>query len=160
MLRLAASNPWPILIFWGIFALLARAAKKKAPPRQPLARLADADSSSVELGDSFQRAMEKLKQAEREAKPAPVARRRPKPIVVAYDDEAVRLEESRVREEADAFERIAPALSPRLVVSAPAAAPPAVHAPARRNALARFADGSLRGAVVLSEILGRPVADR
>lgn len=32
--------------------------------------------------------------------------------------------------------------------------------PARRGVLARFADGSLRGAIVLGEILGRPVSGR
>jgi len=30
----------------------------------------------------------------------------------------------------------------------------------RRGVLARFADGSLRGAIVLGEVLGRPVSGR
>ena len=163
MLQLAASNPWPILIFWAVFALLARAAKKKAPPKQTLGRSADAGDTSVELGDALQRAMEKLRQAEKESQPRTEVRARPSRGIqhaTDYDEEAVRLEEARVREEAEAFQRIERPPSPRLVVSQPSADSPAVHMPQRRNALARFADGSLRGAVVLSEILGRPVADR
>jgi hypothetical protein len=168
---LADSSPWPILIFWGVFALLARAARKKAQPtRQPLAPRTD-EGAKVEPGDTFQRAMVKLRQAEQEAqargrRAPPVRTARPsiaraqKPAT-AYDEDAVRLEESRVKEEADAFERIEAPPSPRLIVNAPAlAAAPSVQAPFRRSVLARFADGSLGGAIVLAEILGRPKSDR
>jgi hypothetical protein len=206
VLRLAASSPWPILIFWGLFVLLARVAKKKAqPPRKPLARFEAPDSSRVELGDALQRAMEKLKQAEREAQArrtggqavrrtvsAMVPSARPlvrpsarlvledhsaqsqesEPEVVDYDDDAAQLEEKRVREASEAFERspedepagpftrIAPSLRAAPPSAAAAFALPSARPPVRRNALARFADGSLKGAVILSEILGRPISDR
>jgi hypothetical protein len=155
MLRFAASSPWGILVFWAFILLVAKAGKKKAQPPRP-------DGSRVELGDALQRAMEKLKQAEREAQPARIARRRPEPAAVDYDEEAVRLEETRVSEEAAAFERTDTGLAPRIVVSAatPSAPMQPTRAPARRSVLAQFATGSPRGAIVLAEILGRPVSDR
>lgn len=156
MVRLAAAPPWLLLIFWGFILLVARAGKKKAPPRQPLARRTGVDDSRVELGDAFQRAMEKLKEAERESRPSRALRRLPEPETVNYDEEAVQLEEKRVQEEAEAFERGDVGLSPR-VIAGPVTQ--VVHS-VRVNPLRRYADGTLRSAVVLSEILGRPIADR
>ncbi|MFI5281226.1 MAG: hypothetical protein ACHQU1_12090 [Gemmatimonadales bacterium] len=159
MLRLAASPPWPIFIFWGLIAVLARVAKSKAQPQRPITtRRPVEDSARVELGEELQRAMLKLKQAEREAQAKRTALK-PRTEVRArqdYDEEAIRLEESRVREEVEAFERID---APAARISPSAAMQPA-RAPASRKVLARFADGSARGAIVLSEILGRPVSDR
>ena len=180
MLRLAAT-PWPVIIFWGVILLLARAGRKKVPTRRTLASLREAGEPRAELGDALQRAMEKLRQAERESqanRTRAEARARPttrpegrrivledhstlsqetEPEVVDYDDEAAQLEEKRVREAAEAFERVEPGPSVRPSVS-PAVQP--ARAPVRRSALRRFGDGSLKGAVILSEILGLPKADR
>ncbi len=82
-----------------------------------------------------------------------------------FDDDAVRIADARLKEAED-FERVlAPGESRRMaarITAAPAPAPAVARptpAPAA-SVLSRFATGRLRDAVILSEILGRPMGER
>ena len=226
---LQAATPWPVVLLWLGAVVIAQVLKAKRKPTgsRPASGAAPPAEARADMGDALQRAMEKLKQAEREARQAPtpptpariaprdrpaqaylerqksiaasrlrqearevsrraasaaygrrgglpVARATPledhgglsqetEPEVVDYDDDAASLEEGRVRaieaserggdEGASVVPRIAPAGAAERARSA--------RPPDRPTApLGRFGDGSLRGAMILSEILGRPLSDR
>lgn len=154
MLLAASSTPWPIIVVWVVAVLLAKLAKtqKTPPPRRPLELPGPAKQARSEMGDTLQRAMEKLKQAEREAKAGRTGgqalRRTTQPTPVRP---SVRL----------VFEEAAPVAVAPDAPAATVAADSAALQPIRPSApLAHFADGSLRSAIILAEILGRPVSSR
>lgn len=144
-----AATPWPVLVFWAVVILIARAsqaAKKPAPPSGLMVKPPKVDPKRADL----LAAMRKLREAERQvaAKPKPNIRlvledhsalsQETEPEIVDYDDQA-----------------LAPS-KPSLTLSHSATVPQPAPPPKPGAQLTRYADGSIRGALILSEILGRP----
>ena len=174
MLLAASSTPWPVIVVWVVAVLFAKLAQhqKTPPPRRLLAPPGPADEARSEMGDTLQRAMEKLRQAEREAKQGQVA---PSAARRAAQEQLTRSYQERQRRSAEAQARQPQprrtlaqledhsALSQQSepeVVDYDDAAAPASTAVRPSAPLSRYADGSLTGAIILGEILGRPVSER
>ncbi len=161
----------PIVLLWG-FAVaagkIAQAAKKARASQLGPDGESPVSSRQDSLREQLRAAMDELKQAESQSKrsltvtlqpPAPPPRRAVAPSIrssvrPAVDPSAAfaRLEE--MQKDAAARRGATPAaLSP---IASPAPVTADAAAPAAPNPLAAYADGTARGAFIVSEILARP----
>lgn len=174
MLRADGFGFLPVVLLWAFAVAAAKIsqAAKKARASQPGPDGESPVSSSRQdsLREQLRAAMEELKQAESQSKrsftvtlqpPAPPPPRRPlassirSSISPAVDPSVAfaRLEE--MQKDAAARRGATPAIRPPAIApSTPVAADAA--APAAPNPLAAYADGTARGAFIVSEILARP----
>ncbi|HEY2806908.1 MAG TPA: hypothetical protein VGI92_13705 [Gemmatimonadales bacterium] len=151
----------PIVAIWAFLMIVGKIqkAKKKSPPAR-IERVSAAaesmDDRQSGLMDELRNAMQELKAVETEAtKQRHTIPARPAPASAPVDARSsafARLQEMKAvaasRPAVAAWGSPITPAQPTAPTPAPAASPP--------GPLARYADSSLRGAFILSEILGRP----